>query len=117
MITEINKVDNWWGKIGEEKRQEILRDHYFCTDDEEDINVDEAWRDFKDSTKKDIYKYWNNDIVKITVTRKINSYTGKDGWGFDCVEGSDGNIYHVKQEPNSNWKTGDDITRAKKTKE
>ena len=56
-------------------------------------------------------------MKKLTVTRVINSYTGKDGWGFDCVEGSDGNIYNVKQEPNSLWKTGDDITRAKKTKE
>jgi|AntAceMinimDraft_16_1070373.scaffolds.fasta_scaffold79446_2 hypothetical protein len=55
--------------------------------------------------------------TKLTITRKINSYTGKDGWGFNCVEGSDGNIYHVKQEPDSLWKTGDNITEAKKEKE
>ena len=54
--------------------------------------------------------------TKLTITRKINSYTGKDGWGFNCVEGSDGNIYHVKQEPDSLWKTGDNITEAKKRK-
>jgi hypothetical protein len=56
-------------------------------------------------------------MKKMMVIRIINSYTGKDDWGYDCVEGSDGNIYHVRQEPDSNWKVGDDITRAKKTKE
>ena len=56
-------------------------------------------------------------MKKLTVIRVINSYTGKDGWGYDCVEGSDGNIYHVRQEPDSNWKAGDDITKAKKEKE
>lgn len=55
--------------------------------------------------------------MKITVIRVINSYEGKDGWGYDCVEASDGNIYDVRQEPDSNWKVGDDITKAKKTKE
>ena len=53
----------------------------------------------------------------ITVIRKINSYTGTNGWGYDCVEGSDGNIYHIKQEPDSSWKVGDDITNAKKEQE
>jgi len=56
-------------------------------------------------------------MKELTVTRVIKSYTGKDDWGYDCVEGSDGNIYNVKQEPDSSWKTGDDITKAKKTKE
>jgi len=51
---------------------------------------------------------------KITVIRVINSYVREDGWGVDCVEGSDGNIWHVKQEPNSLWKAGDDITKAEK---
>lgn len=55
--------------------------------------------------------------MKLTVTRIINSFTGKDDWGYDFVEGSDGNIYNVRQEPNNFWKVGDDITRAKKTKE
>ena len=57
------------------------------------------------------------EMKKLTVTRVINSYTGKDDWGYNCVEGSDGNIYNVKQEPDSNWKAGDDITKAEKTKE
>ena len=54
---------------------------------------------------------------KITVIKKINSYTDYNGWGFDCVEGSDGNIWHVKQEPDSSWKVGDNITNATKEKE
>jgi hypothetical protein len=54
-------------------------------------------------------------MKKIMVIRIINSYTGKDDWGYDCVEGSDGNIYYVRQKPDSNWKVGDDIMRAKKT--
>jgi len=56
-------------------------------------------------------------MKKLTVIRVINSYTGKDGWGFDCVEADNGQIYHVKQEPDSKWKSGDDITKAKKEKE
>ncbi|MBA7546084.1 hypothetical protein ES705_38467 [subsurface metagenome] len=56
-------------------------------------------------------------MKKLTVIRVINSYTGEDGWGYDCVEGSDDNIYHVKQEPDGNWKAGDDITTAEKKKE
>jgi len=56
-------------------------------------------------------------MKKLTVIRVINGYTGKDGWGYNCVEGSDGKIYDVKQKPNMSWKAGDDITKAKKTKE
>ncbi len=56
-------------------------------------------------------------MKKLTVIRVVNSYTGKDDWGYDCIEASDGNIYHVKQEPDSSWKAGDDITKAEKTKE
>jgi len=53
-------------------------------------------------------------MTKLTVIRVINSYTRKDGWGVDCVEGSDGNIWHVKQKPNSCWSSGDTITKAEK---
>jgi len=55
-------------------------------------------------------------MKKLTIIRVINSYTGKNDWGYDCVEASDGNIYHVRQEPDSSWKAGDDITKAKKGK-
>jgi hypothetical protein len=58
-----------------------------------------------------------NNMKNLTVIRVINSYTGKDDWGYDCVEGSDGNIWHVRQEPDSNWKVGEDISKAKKSKE
>lgn len=63
------------------------------------------------------YKEVNKMKNKITVIRVINSYTGKDDWGYDCVEGSDGNIYHIRQEPDSFWKVGDDITKATKRRE
>jgi len=55
------------------------------------------------------------EINKLTVIRVIKSYTGEDGWGYDCVEASNGNNYHVRQEPDNNWKVGDDITKAEKT--
>jgi len=56
-------------------------------------------------------------MKKLTIIRVINTYTGEDDWGYDCVEASDGNVYHVRQEPDSCWKSGDNITKAKKTKE
>ena len=52
---------------------------------------------------------------KIIIEKVINSYCGKDGWGYNCVHASDGKIYNVKQEPQSSWQVGDDITNAKKS--
>ena len=51
------------------------------------------------------------------VVRIIKRYEGKDDWGYDCVEADNGSIYDVRQEPDSFWKVGDDITAAKKEKE
>jgi len=65
-------------------------------------------------TKNEIYgavyrKYQN------TIMKEIRSYTNEDdGYGYDIVQTNSGNIFHVRQEPNSRWVEGDDISNAVK---
>lgn len=91
-------------KILIKRYKEISKDHNFTPDQRT------VAKDLMGIIREEL-----KEINKLTVIRVIKSYTGEDGWGYDCVEASNGNNYHVRQEPDNSWKAGDDITKAKKT--